>query len=69
MNFTKRKSVYANLKDYCHLAKPHDIIEVCEWSNGEGFDVSIGEKQLALTYGELTALEVLTKIAHPKESK
>jgi hypothetical protein len=66
MKFDTRKSVMTELKNYCHLAKPHDVIEVCEWANGEGFDVTIGEKQIALTYGELTALEVLTKVKHPK---
>jgi hypothetical protein len=55
------------LKPYCHLAKPHEVIEVCEWANGEGWDVTIAEKQLSLTFGELEALTVLCKLAHPRE--
>jgi hypothetical protein len=54
-----RKARMANLKDYDHLAKEHDFIEVCEWYNGEGFDVTIGDKQFTLTWGEFTALTVL----------
>ena len=66
MNFDKRASVYTNLRQYCHLAKADDIVEVCEWSNGEGWDIAFGDKHIALTMGELQAIEVLTKVAHPK---
>jgi len=66
MNFEKRKSVYTELNDYCHLAKKHEVIEVTEWTNGEGWDIAIGDKHIALTMGELQAIEVLTKVAHPK---
>lgn len=67
MNFTKRKNVYAELRDYCHLAKSHDICEVCEWTNGEGWDITLGSKSFALTMGELQALQVLCNVAHPKD--
>ena len=68
MNFAKRKTVYADLQDYCHMAKPHEIAEVCEWTNGEGWDINIGEnKMISLTHGELQAIEVLTKVVHPKD--
>jgi len=66
MNFDKQASVYTNLRQYCHLAKADDIVEVCEWSNGEGWDIAFGDKHIALTMGELQAIEVLTKVAHPK---
>jgi hypothetical protein len=37
-----RKAVFAELKTFCIFAAEHDFIEVCEWKNGEGFDVEIG---------------------------
>ena len=67
MKFAQRKTVYADLQHYCHMAKPHEICEVTEWTNGEGWDVYIGNKQFQLTYGELQALTVLCNTAHPKE--
>ena len=69
MKFTQRKTVHADLKDYCHMAKPHEVIEVCEWTNGEGWDVSIGTRNIQLTFGELDALLVLCNVSHPKEAK
>jgi hypothetical protein len=52
------------LKNYDHLAKEHDFIELCEWHNGEGFDVTISDsKSISLTWGEF---EALTALAHYK---
>lgn len=67
MKFQKRRSVYTNLHQYCHLAKPDDGIEVSEWINGEGWDIALGEKVVSLTMGELQAIQVLCNIAHPKD--
>ena len=69
MNFAQRRTVYTDLNNYCHMAKPHDTIEVCEWTNGEGWDVSIGTRNIQLTFGELDALLVLCNVSHPKEAK
>jgi hypothetical protein len=58
-----RKATFTNLKPYCHFSKPDDFIEVTEWSNGEGYDVTIhnvdGVKNFSLTMGEFEALTVL----------
>ena len=50
----------------CHLnefdliyANPSDVIEVCEWKNGEGIDVYINDTHHAFTYGELDAINHL----------
>ena len=61
MERANRKSVNDNLRKYDHLAKKDDFIEVTEWTNGEGWDVTINEKQLLLTRGELEAIEYLTR--------
>lgn len=54
-----RVTKFTELKKYDHLAKEHAFIEVTEWYNGEGFDVTIGDKQFQLTYGEFEALQAL----------
>jgi hypothetical protein len=67
MNFAQRPTVYADLQDYCHMAKPHEIVEVTEWTNGEGWDIALGSRTFQLTMGELQALQVLCNVPHPKE--
>jgi hypothetical protein len=66
MKFATRRTIYADLNQYCHMAKPHDVIEVCEWTNGEGWDVALGTRQLMLTHGELQAILVLCNTPHPR---
>lgn len=65
MEFNNRKSVHDELRKYCILAKKDDFIEVCEWTNGEGWDVTLNDKIISLTYGELDAINYLTRtLAH-----
>ena len=64
MQHYKRRAVVEALNKYDPLCKEHDYIEVCEWHNGEGFDVSIGDRVFMLSWGELEAINVL---AHIKE--
>lgn len=61
MEFNKRKSVNDNLKKYDHMAKDSDFIEVTEWANGEGWDISINERLISLTFGQLEAIKYLIK--------
>jgi hypothetical protein len=49
------------------MAKPDDMVEVCEWTNGEGWDITVADKMFQLTMGELQAIQVLCAVAHPKE--
>lgn len=58
-----RNAKFTSLKHYDHMAKEHDFIEVCEWHNGEGFDVTISNKQFSLTWGEF---EAMTALVHYK---
>jgi hypothetical protein len=39
----------------------NDFIEVTNWSNLDGYDITIGEKQITLTVGELDAIKALVK--------
>ena len=61
MEKVKRKSVNDNLQKYDYLAKDYEFIEVTEWRNGEGWDISINDKLIQLTVGQLDAINYLTK--------
>lgn len=61
MEFNNRKSISDKLKKYDYLAKDNDFIEVTEWTNGEGYDIIINDKIISLTYGQLDAINYLTK--------
>lgn len=62
MEFASRKSVHDDLKKYDYLSKDSGYVEVTEWVNGEGIDVTIesgSTKLISLTYGELNAINHL----------
>ena len=67
MEKNTRKSVSDSLNKYDYLVNKdeHSFIEVTEWANGEGFDITIGAKTrsklISLTIGELEAINYLTK--------
>ena len=66
-----KKSVMDNLKKYDYLAKDDDYIEVTQWYNGEGYDISMKDDVLfSLTIGQLEAINYLTKkLDYEKEEK
>ena len=59
MEFNSRKSVNDKLKKYDYIAKDNDIIEVIEWTNGEGYDIIINDKIISLTRGQIDAINYL----------
>ena len=61
MEFNSRKSVNDKLKRYDYLAKDEDFIEITEWTNGEGYDITINDKTISLTEGQLNAIDYLVK--------
>lgn len=65
MQIKQRKTIFDDLKKYCVLAGENDTIEVTEWTNGDGYDVTISSKDgirnLTFTYGELEAINYLIK--------
>lgn len=61
MEYNSRKSINDDLKKYDYLAKDDDFIEVTEWTNGEGYDITINNKIIPLTNGQLDAINYLTK--------
>lgn len=61
LSFAERKSVSDLLKNYDHLAEANDFIEITEWANGEGWDIAFKNRVIQLTYGELDAINFLTR--------
>lgn len=60
-NVKDRKSINAKLNDFCYLNKPDSFIEITEWANGDGFDITINDKIMSFTSGELDAIKLLVK--------
>ena len=60
MDIVSRKSINDNLRKYDHLAKENSFIEITEWYNGEGWDITIDDRMISLTWGQLDAIQYLT---------
>ena len=54
------KSVNCSLRNFTY-GQNSDYIVVTEWNNGEGWDIFINERHVSLTYGQLEAINYLTK--------
>jgi len=64
METYKRQAAFTEMKEFDHLSKPHDFMEVTLWHNGEGFDVSVSDEQrFSLSWGQYRALKKLVKEA------
>lgn len=65
MEFNNRKSVNEKLSVFGPYFDNDDYIEVTEWANGEGFDISIERKNksinIPLHFDELEAINFLVK--------
>lgn len=62
MEIASRKSITAKLKTFSPIFRDSDWIEVTEWTNGDGWDISIGDnKHLSLHIDELEAINFLCK--------
>ena len=67
MKKSQRTTIYESLKGYCtfSLSRPEDYIEITEWTNAEGFDVTIGTGKsvliFSLTWGQFKLLKKLVK--------
>ena len=61
MEFNQRTSIKDDLRKYDHLADKDSIIQVTQWTNGEGWDISIDDEPvISLTWGQLDAINYLT---------
>lgn len=58
---TSVKVIHDSLRKYDVLAKNDDFIQVAEWVNGEGYDITLGDRVISLTDGQLDAINFLVK--------
>ena len=59
MEVTKVSQITDNLKKYTYSGKDSDYITLTEWANGEGYDIDINGKLIALSDNELDAINYL----------
>lgn len=69
MKINNKKSIYDDLQKYDCLKSKSSFIEITEWTNGEGWDITIDEKIFSLTYGELEAIKYLTRVLDYESDK
>lgn len=70
MECVQKKAIHDHLKVYDYLAKDNDFIEITEWTNGEGIDITINEtKSISISYGELDAINYLVNTLRYKYEK
>ncbi len=69
MKIDSRKSINDDLQKYDRLKNKSSFIEITEWTNGEGWDIAINERIFNLTYGELEAINYLTKVLDYESDK
>ena len=61
MNKIERvRSITVNMKMFDLTSKDSDYISVTEWSNGEGWDISLKDKMISISRDELEAINFLT---------
>lgn len=61
MEHVSKKSVNDRLRKYDFMAKEDDFVEVTQWVNGEGYDITIEDRKMSLTNGELDAINYLVQ--------
>lgn len=58
IKFNQRKSVFVPMEDAWH--KEHEFVEVTQWTNGEGWDITISDdKQISLHFTEFEVIKEL----------
>lgn len=69
MESKKVNSISDNLRRYDYLAKKDDFIIVTEWYNSEGYTITINDKVIDLSTGQLDAINYLVKSLEYNEDK
>ena len=60
MKVGNRKSVSAPLNAFDYGVDDSSFIEVTEWANGEGFDITIDDRHYSLSSEEIAAINYMT---------
>ena len=64
MKILTRKTAFSFLKGYCKFSDDDDYVEVTEWSNEKGYDISVGQNDLRIlpvTKGQFELIKKLVK--------
>lgn len=61
MKFNDRKSINDKLGKYIPYSQESEFVEITEWTNEEGWDITINEKMISLSREELDMINFLTK--------
>lgn len=61
MERTNRKSIMEYMKVFDPFVKESSFIEITEWTNGEGWDITIDDRHFHLHLCELDAINYLVK--------
>ena len=69
MEIKNRNSVSDNLNKYDYLSDKDSFIQITEWTNGEGWDITINDNTISLTSGQLDAVNYLTKVLEYEQLK
>lgn len=63
IQINNRKSIFSSFNDIYH--KDYDFCEVTEWTNGEGYDITISDKPvISLHESEFKLIKKLIKKLH-----
>lgn len=62
MKITKVNQITDSLKKYTYGGKDSDYITITKWANGDGYDIDINGKLLALSDSDLDAINYLTLV-------
>lgn len=60
LEIRKKACIFDDLRKYDYLAGESDFIEITEWTNKEGWDISFKDKIISLSIGQLDAINHLT---------
>ncbi len=58
----QRPSIFDKLRKYDYLAEEADFVEITEWTNEEGWDITFKDKTISLSIGQLDAINHLTNL-------
>lgn len=66
----KRPAVCCKLKDFDSTYTSDDYFaEVCEWENGNGFDIAVNDRTYSFSYGEFNAITYILNILRRENLK
>ena len=59
VKYNKNVSISVDINDFYSTNNKNDFMEVTEWTNGLGWDISINDRKYSLSYEEYDLLQYL----------